>query len=147
MALLVLVLPHAVAAQRVTRADSSALGHALARYILAHPDVPLGGQLDRLIADTGSPTLTAYVGKALREIAPERWRGSPGDGDNVSVGFAIDTIRARGDTLIIHDSWTRCQAGASAGNVRAVHYQAVDGASGWTVVSHAGWLVGRAACS
>lgn len=146
LALVAIALPCELSAQTLSGRDSSALGRALATYILAHPDVPLGGDFVRLVLDTTSGTITGSVGTAFRAIAADRWLAFAGAGDVVQLHFDIPLALYWGDSVTVDGVWNRCQAGASAGNGRAIHYRVIRADSGWKVVSHDVWLLGRVIC-
>lgn len=134
------------ASQAISGRDSAALGRSIAAYIVVHPDVPFGGALTRLVVDTTPGTMTAYVGAALRVIAPERWLAPSDPASAYQVRFAVAPLDQQGDTLTVVGMWDLCHAGAAHGNGRAVRYAALRADSGWTVLSNKLWLLAYEIC-
>jgi len=145
--LAVVAFPGTGRAQVLTGRDSADLGKALAAYIRVHPDVQIDGTPTRLIIDTTSGSITASVGVAFRLLAPDHWQASPGAGENVRVHFNIGMALFWGDSLTVTGSWSDCPPGVPAVNGHVFQYHAVRDDSGWKIVRHNLWLLGRNVCA
>lgn len=138
--------PRVLAAQALTRRDSSGVGRALAAYIRDHPEMPLGVDDGHLVVDTASGTMTGFVGAAFRTLVHGRWMAPSDPAAANEVHFAVGSVVQHGDTLVVGGAWSLCQSGELHGNGRAIRYLAMRADPGWTIVRGEYWLVTYLVC-